>query len=397
MISWDVIVVGGGVIGSSIAYHAARRGAKVLLCDDPGTPSFPSASWASAGGLRQQNRDAREWPLTTMANRRWPMLEDELQSDLGFRSGGHLHVVEQDADLVVLDEQVGRERAAGIDVRVVRGAELHEVAPALGPQIVAGAYTPTDGQADPRAVTQAFTEAAGRSGAEIRPHRVSEILVRQGSVEGVRCGSETIRSRWVVLAAGSWSGNLASSVGIELPIRLRASQMLLSDPTDRVLEPTITAKDQLLSLKQTPSGQFLIGGGWPAVVNTADHSCQLIPESITGSWAVAATILPSISRRNLASKWCGLEAESFDGVPLIGPVESPQRLFLATAFSNHGFQLSPAVGVTVAQALAGQEVQELAAFSPRRIAAFDPTSVADFRSRSGSRTRLGPSVIEGPG
>nr|MBA2449086.1 FAD-binding oxidoreductase [Chloroflexota bacterium] len=90
MTNFDVAIIGGGVTGSSIAYHLARQGARVGVFEQAEPAAEPSASWASAGGVRSQGRDPREWSLTLEATRRWPTLEDELDADVGFARGGHL-------------------------------------------------------------------------------------------------------------------------------------------------------------------------------------------------------------------------------------------------------------------------------------------------------------------
>src|ERR687885_1709250 len=109
----DVAIVGGGVTGSAIAYHLARDGGRVRVFEQAAAPAVePSASWASAGGVRQQNRDPREWPLTLEAARRWPELDVELGASTGFVQGGHLHAVEDAADLPGLEARVKREQAA---------------------------------------------------------------------------------------------------------------------------------------------------------------------------------------------------------------------------------------------------------------------------------------------
>src|SRR5215469_13143996 len=126
----DFLVVGAGVIGSSIAYHLARAGAGVLLAD-PGAPRSPSASWASAGGVRRQNRDPREWALTTEAWRRWPLLARELGEECGFRDGGHLHVAVDEATLARVSSRAMEQRAAGLEVEVMSREEVREIAPML--------------------------------------------------------------------------------------------------------------------------------------------------------------------------------------------------------------------------------------------------------------------------
>jgi sarcosine oxidase subunit beta len=177
----DTVIVGGGVMGSSIAYHLARLGAAVTVFDPAGGPRSPSATWASAGGVRSQNRDPREWALTVEAASRWPALAEELGAPTGFRREGQLRVVERTSDLPAVEERVARERAAGIDVRMVGPAEIAELAPGLADGLVGGSYTPGDGQADPRATAQAFASAARRHGARFHTEPVESFELRGGA------------------------------------------------------------------------------------------------------------------------------------------------------------------------------------------------------------------------
>ena len=384
----DVAIVGAGVIGSSIAYHLARSGARVRVFEQAAPAVEPSASWASAGGVRQQGRDVREWPLTLAASRRWPGLADELGAPTGFVQGGHLHVVEDAADRPALEARVAREQAAGLRIRMLDGAELQRVAPALGPQAVAAAYTADDGQAHPPSTTAAFAAAAQRHGARLSTGtRIERLSLDSRRVSGlVASGGESVAAAWVVLAAGAWTTRLAAAHGLALPVRTRAPQMLLTSPAPPQLAPTVTAVGRPLSLKQLPSGEFFIGGGWPSdIVETGESlTCRVRDESVAGSWAVATAVVPAVGSTRVTRSWCGLEAECFDGVPLIGPVPESAGLYLAVGFSGHGFQIAPAVGWAVAAALAGQSPPELADLTPARWATFDPAALAAFRSTPSS-------------
>lgn len=363
----DVIVIGAGVIGASIAYHLARDGARVALFDDADAPSAPSASWASAGGVRSQRRDPREWGLTVAAAARWPSLSAELQAPTGFQQGGHLHVVEDQADLGELRARIGREREAGIEIDFVEQSELRKIAPALAPSVIAAAYTPGDGQADPRATTTAFASAAVRAGATFTRKYVESIVCDGQRVAGVTADGKRHEAATTVLAAGSWSMRLARTIGLNLSIRLRAYQMLLSMPQRPALDPTITATNRALSLKQLRAGAFMIGGGWPGDIDEATHTCKTTQESIEGNWRVAAAIVPVLAPLQPATSWCGLEGDAFDGVPLIGPIPQLPGLYVAAGFTGHGFQIAPAVGEVVAQAiLTNREPDALRALSPAR-------------------------------
>jgi sarcosine oxidase subunit beta len=350
-VSDNVIVIGAGVIGASIAYHLAREGSKVTMYDNVDAPSEPSASWASAGGVRSQDRDPREWKLTISAAARWSKLGDELQSHTGFRSSGHLHVAEKETDVPALRERIDRERAAGIGVEYVEGEELRKIAPGLARTVIGAAYTPRDGQADPRATTYAFAKAAVREGVTYVRKYVERIAVQNDEVVGVVAGGETQAADATILAAGSWSMRLAAAIGLTLPVKVRGYQMVLSMQARRVLQPTITAVDRPLTLTQLQTGGFLIGGGWATEIDEGKHMCRTIRENIESNWALAETIVPTLGETMPATAWCGLEGEADDGVPLIGPAPKHKGLFLAVGFSGHGFQIAPAVGEAVATAV----------------------------------------------
>ena len=347
----EVIVIGAGVIGASIAYHLARDGAHVTMYDNLDAPCEPSASWASAGGVRSQNRDPREWKLTVAAAARWSQLGEELQSHTGYRSSGHLHVIENESDLPAVRERIERESAAGIGVEYVDGDALRKIAPGLARTVIGASYTPRDGQADPRATTFAFAKAAVRQGAAYVRKYVERIAVEREEVVGVVVDGETKHAGTTILAAGSWSMRLAAAIGLALPVKVRGYQMVLSMQTRLVLEPVLTAEGRPLSLKQLQTGGFLIGGGWATEIDEGKHRCRTIRENIDGNWAVAEAIVPAVGETMPATAWCGLEGDADDGAPLIGPDPHYKGLFLAVGFSGHGFQISPAVGEAIAQAV----------------------------------------------
>src|SRR5438270_7115570 len=164
--SLDVLIIGGGVTGSSIAYHLARRGRRVLVVERSEVAAVPAASWASAGGVRRQGRHPAEAKLAIEAIERWKTLEQELEADLHYRRGGNLMLAESDTEAEELITFVQRQQAMGFtDVRLVDRQEVHRLVPGLSERVVAGSYSPSDGQADPPRTTRAFARAAQRQGA----------------------------------------------------------------------------------------------------------------------------------------------------------------------------------------------------------------------------------------
>src|SRR5690348_11583276 len=162
----DALIVGGGVIGNSIAYHLARQGQQVLVIERSEVASSPAASWASAGGVRRQGRHPAEARLAIEAIERWKTLEQELEADLHYRRGGNLLLAESDAEADQLVKFVDHQHEIGFaDVRLVDRKEALSLVPGLNDRVVAGSFSPIDGQADPVLTTRAFAIAAQRLGA----------------------------------------------------------------------------------------------------------------------------------------------------------------------------------------------------------------------------------------
>jgi sarcosine oxidase subunit beta len=352
----DVVVIGGGVEGCSIAYQLAKRGLDVVLLEARELAS--AASGASAGGVRQQGRDPRELPIAMRAIAMWPGLSDELGADIDYHQKGHLTLVEFETDLPALEKRVREQRESGLGIEMLYGDELRDVAPGVSEQVIAGAFCPTDGHANPIWTTKAFGAAAGREGATVLERTpATGILTDSGRVVGVETPDGAIATSWVVNAAGAWSPEICKLAGFEVPIHTRAPQMLLTTELPMDLYPVVGCVSKLLSLKQLMNGRYLIGGGWPASVYQ-DIDAPLARnrhDSITGSASHSSAIWPALLKTKVLRVWAGLEAETDDVVPILGPVDHIEGFIMASGFSGHGFALSPYIGVLIADLIATGE------------------------------------------
>lgn len=380
----EIIIIGAGVMGNSIAYHLAHQGHHVLVLERSEVAISPAASWASAGGVRRQGRHPAEAQLASEAISRWPTLEQELEADLHYRQGGNLLLAESEAEAAYLAEFVQRQQAMGFtDVRLIDRQQALELAPGLNERVLAGSFSPADGQADPPRTTRAFAQAAQRHGATYQENTPVLALVREGErITGVTTPQGDIQADLLILATGAWSNQLLQPLGLRLPLRPYALQMLLSTPApSKTLQPVLSAVGRHLSLKQRLDGSYFLGGGWLGNPTPDLNGYMMRQSSIEGNWQTACELLPAVAQQRIARSWCGLEAESFDAIPFIGQAPGFSNLILAVGFSGHGFALSPAIGRAVADLVNGKPVPELDGLRPARMLKFPEDEVEAFLTK----------------
>jgi sarcosine oxidase subunit beta len=323
--------------------------------------------------------------LAIEAIERWKTLEQELETSLGYHRGGNLLLAESDIEAGRLAQFVNRQHQLGFaDVRLVDRIEALSLVPGLNDRVVAGSYSPSDGQADPILTTRAFATAAQRHGAIYWTGvQVLSFLVHGERIVGAQTARGEFKAELIVLAAGSWSDELVATIGMRLPIRTRALQMILSTPAQsKLLQPVISAVGRTLSLKQVANGAFLLGGGWLGDPTPDRRSFIMRSNNIEGNWSTAKDLLPAVGDQHIARTWCGLEAQSIDDIPFIGAIPGLKGCTIAVGFSGHGFALAPAIGRSVADQINGRSTPELDGLSPSRIASLQEDSIDSFISEA---------------
>jgi sarcosine oxidase, subunit beta len=174
---------------------------------------------------------------------------------------------------------------------------------------------------------------------------VNGLSIESGRITGVTTSRGEIACDWVVNAAGAWGSELARMAGLELPIETRALQMLITEKMPMQLKQVLGCVSKQVSLKQIPTGSYLIGGGWLGTVHQDRRYGAVRAGSVAGSASHSSTIYPILKQANLLRAWTGLEAITVDEVPILGPAPNVSGFLLATGFSGHGFALAPQIGV----------------------------------------------------
>lgn len=364
----EVIVIGAGIVGASTAYYLARAGVDVLLVDRRHPNAGGTASQASAGGVRQQGRVPAEMPLAIYSINLWENLEDELEADLHYRRDGMTVLTDDEALILVLEQRVELEQSLGLDIRMVYAPELHKLIPGLSPRILAGSYCPTDGHADPLSTVNALVAAARRLGARTQWQcPVEELVIEKGRVAAVKTPGGSISCRHAILAAGYWSRSLAVGVGIELPFVACPLQMMVTARQPHGLDQVLGWVNHGISLKQVPSGGYVIGGGWPGECDPRTYQTRLLPGSMTKSADTTVALFPALANVPIVRAWLGIEAFCKDEMQIVGPAASVDGLILTAGFSSHGFAIGPGVGSQIAQYMTtGQWPDMLKPFSLER-------------------------------
>jgi glycine/D-amino acid oxidase-like deaminating enzyme len=358
----DVLVIGGGILGTAVAYYLANLGVETMVVERGELNR--EASGTNAGSLHFQilrqldyshetlGRIRPTLPLYREAARVWPGLAAELGADLELHQSGGIMVAQTRLEFDMLDRKVSAEREMGLSTRLVSRREALELCPHLSDDVMGGAYCPDEGSANPFLATPAYAAAAARAGALIRTHtEVSAIShdTRGGFV--VKTNGGAIHARRIVNAAGPWAASIAAMVGADLPVWARPIQVSVTTPCAPMLGQMIQHVRRRLTLKQTPVGTFLIGGGWPASTSLRHGRSPTTWESTNASVWVASSVFPFLSQLHIVRTWAGLiPTTPRSMVPLIG--EFPDVPNFHVVSSGVGFTLAPVLGALLAESIA---------------------------------------------
>ena len=352
----SIVIVGGGLMGLSAAFHLRRAQPGVPVTVLERAEVGAGASGASAAGVRVMGRDPAERMLALASLARWPDLARELEGETGYRRGGGLRVALDDEAWREAPAWADEQRADGVRLEVVDAASTQRLAPGIAPSCRGGVFSAIDGQAEAMPTVSAFATAARRLGARVEEGVGARALVidRDRVVSMTRTDGTSQPCDVAILAAGAWTAALLAPLGIRLPIETRALQMLLTDPAEATLQPVLSGFGRKLSLKGLASGAYLVGGGWPADIDDQPgNAWTLRARSVTRSLEVMEEVYPPTGLHILARGWAGLEAFTPDDLPVLGPVPGVDGLLVAAGFSGHGFALSPLIGDVLARLALG--------------------------------------------
>jgi glycine/D-amino acid oxidase-like deaminating enzyme len=355
--SADVVVVGGGINGTSIAFHLAKRGVGVTLVEKDFIAAGPSGR--SSGIIRQHYSNAATARMALHSLRVWQNFDEVVGGDAGFKQTGFLVCVREE-HLEGLRANIAFQQSIGINTRLVWADELKELEPHISTMdIVAAAHEPESGYADPASAANGFANAAKRLGATISVGtKVVSIQTAEGRVTGVITDKGKIAAGNVVIAAGPWSTRLSRTVGIDLPIISSRHQVCLYRWPAGFRGHMINA-DFVggVYLRPETGQQMLVGSVEPEEakdrVDDPDHFNQNADiDTITRFAERVAHRYPDMQQGTSAGGYAALYDITPDWHPIIDGVPGIAGLYVCAGGSGHCFKLSPAIGDMMAKLVA---------------------------------------------
>lgn len=338
----DVVIVGGGINGCSLAYQLAKKGLEVVLLEKNYIAS--GATGRCGAGIRQQWSTKENVKLAMESVKIFERLSREF-GDIGFRQGGYLIAIHDDNEMKQAEKNVEMQRSLGLKVSIIDSDEITKIVPILdveGMHAIGATFCPTDGHADPFKTTFAYAREAVKNGAEILTHtEVKAISKNNGRINSVKTDNGEIKTSFVVDAAGVWSKEIARMAGIEIPNVPYRKEILVTERIKPLFKAMVISFKDGIYFSQQDEGQIL--GGIP---NPHERKGYLTMPTFSFLTHMAKTLTryaPSLSYIRVLRHWTGFYDVSPDARPIIGEDSKVKGFIHCHGFSGHGFMLSPMV------------------------------------------------------
>ena len=352
----EVVVVGAGAVGTSVAYHLAKRGKRVTVVDRAGTGAGTSAATFALIWVHSKE-PAHYMELSLRSAKMFPSLAQELDADVHLDQPGGVTLCMTDDDLVKGHAMVARQSASPLYAgRVIDAAETHRLQPGLSHEVLGAIYSPDDGHIDSIRYVTALARGARRLGVKFLSYTdVTGIERKDGAITGVLIGQDRIVAPHVVNAAGPHAAAVARMVGVELPVYPVRGQVLVTLPMPRTLRMPMSG------VRQNPTGHFFLGftredAGYDAAVTTA---------GIRNIVRSAVRRVPILKEARLLRAFAGIRSMPVDGLPCLGPVPHVPGFYIAV--SHSGITLSPLHGTVIADLICnGRTEIPIAPYDPLR-------------------------------
>ncbi|MGW2693505.1 NAD(P)/FAD-dependent oxidoreductase [Streptomyces sp. NPDC001296] len=370
----SVVVIGGGVMGTSAAYHLAHAGVPDVVLVERDELAAGSTSRA-AGGVRAQFSDELNIRLGARSLEAFARFAEEPGQDIGLHRVGYLFLLSTPEEVASFEAGVRLQNSLGVPSRMIDPAEARQLSPLITTDgLLAAAYSPDDGHCTPESVVHGYAAGARRHGARILRHCAATGIELHGdTITAVVTEQGRIETDTVICAAGAWSRAVAAMVGVDLPVEPLRRQIAVTEAVPALPPGLPMTIDFTTSFYFHTEGPGLLVG-----MSDPDERPGFATEThdrwIPRLYAAMEQRAPALLDLRRTGGWAGLYEITPDHNALIGEASSPSRFLYATGFSGHGFLQGPAVGEVLRDLYLGRvpfvdvsplSVERFAADAPR--------------------------------
>lgn len=373
-------MVGAGIVGAATAYYLSAEGLRVLVAERDTPASGTSGACDGVISLHSKTTG----PILALARegtRLFGQFSLSSEIDMELQQKGSLCMAETESEVESLKKRISLQRSEGLDVRFLDKRELLSLEPRISPHVLGASWCPEDHQVNPLLATFAYLHAARKLGCVVtKGSPVMDILTDKHRVRGlILAGGEKIATGWIINACGVDAPSVGKMVGLDIPIKPRRGQLMVTEPLDTVIGSVLLEYRYLilkhgsggtdlpsgvsLSLEQTRGGALIIGGtreftGYEK--DTTAEALGLIAER-------AIHFVPSLKGVRIVRTFAGLRPYPSDGMPIIGEAGDPEGFIVAAGHEGDGIALAPATGKIVSDLVCRRiSPYPLSAFSPDR-------------------------------
>lgn len=356
----NVVIIGGGVMGVSAAFHLAEAGVTDVLLLERGQLGEGSTSKA-AGGVRAQFSDPVNIALGARSLAAFEDFERRPGQVIDLHQTGYLFLLTTPEQVATYEESAALQREFGIDTQILTAAEAKALSPAIREEdVLAASYHARDGYCSPESVVLGYATAARSLGATIRTNvNVTAIRSEGQQIVGVETESGFVECSTVICAAGAWSRDIAATVGVNLPVEPLRRQILVTEPLPAGLDAMFPT-DMAFTIDSATTFYFHREGPGILLGMSYDRETPGFKLDMDDSWLPQLTAAienraPALLEIGIAHGWAGLYEDTPDHNALIGETTDVSRFLYATGFSGHGFLQGPAVGEVLRDLYLGRE------------------------------------------
>ncbi len=355
----DVVIIGGGVNGCSLAYGLTRKGLDVVVVEKKYLAS--GATGACGAGIRQQWSTSENAELAIESVKIFEKLSKELGDDIEFRQGGYLITVHDENEMKQAEKNVAMQRSLGLKVDILKPDEINDVVPILdvnGMCAIGATFCQTDGHANPFKTTFAYAHAARENGAEINTYtNVVGLKTKNKEVNAVVTDKGIVKTNVVVNAAGIDSKGIAEMVNLDLPLVPFRKEIMATERMKPLFDAMVISFKDGIYFSQQREGQIV--GGIPIPEERSGYKTM---PTISFMQHMARTLTrysPVLKHVNMLRHWTGFYDVTPDARPILGEVKELKGFIQCNGFSGHGFMLSPMVSKLLTDLIANNKTSDV--------------------------------------